>query len=153
MTMESLQASPDILRNCHEIQIPLLAPESSCSRTTTNSFRHGLHRAIYQMKLHNPIGNAAHHRHQGWHRRDMNHWRTESQWREALKRRLTRAMANHLASGGSIHEKGWQGAVLATWRLGDNCFIQPFKRDPFYIAAHLANRAIGFGFTLQLSSQ
>lgn len=58
---------------------------------------------------------------------------------------MERVLCRHLAKGLPVKEAG-----RTEWRIGSNCFIEPFKSDPVHLAEHIVNRAVGFGFTLQL---
>lgn len=79
-------------------------------------------------------------------------WTEQYNARKEAMRQLMRAA---LVEGGMIHES-WQahsGLQHITWRLGDNCFMEPWKSDPDYIADHLSSRHFGFGYEMTIGDK
>jgi len=101
-------------------------------------------------KTHNPTAKCSKSRFASWQRRNLEHWRDWNDWRDALIRRMEKVLRNHLARGGKVVECFTDPRCNITWSLRKNCFAKPAKSDPDYIAKHLANRMINFGWSVQL---
>lgn len=103
------------------------------------------------MKTHNPTSKANAFRFSAWHRRGMEHWRTWDEFTATLQRRLNRVFSGHLARGGTVTEVFHDERYNIAWKLGANVFTAPAKHCPKYLADHVTNRVVGFGWKVRLA--
>jgi hypothetical protein len=75
----------------------------------------------------------------GW-----NSFRGEHQHRKRLEGLLVKVLSRHLEKGGSVIE-----GQRTEWTVAKGNFVDSYN-TPDYIAKHIANRVIGFGWTVAL---
>lgn len=76
--------------------------------------------------------------------------RDSGQFTVNYRQRIERALARHFSKGGKVVECFFDPRCNITWAVGVNCFIEPAKSSPAYLAEHVANRMLGFGWTVKL---